>query len=239
MHLRHTSKLLLLILIKFLCLTSFQVSHAEEPRANEELYKELRGNWNDIFPSGNRNAGGAILFKYILDNYKDYNEFMSMNQFYCPVSGSFVPPDSEPEFVYANDSKTGISTCGSLYRCCWPCACDIMRMAKIIKLPFEFKTGVVELHALVIDNPCKKSSFPEEVLRDDFCEGEKINKNRVYSTDNKIVVGLLHDGFQCTLEQVAWIGLHRITGGQCSLRNMTPMNKLEAGMGDIFLNLAK
>lgn len=239
MHLRHSSKLLLLLLIKFLCLTSFQMSYAEEPRADDVLYAELRANWNDIFPSGNRNAGGAMFFKYILDNYKDYNEFLSMNRFYCPVSGSFVPPDSEPEFVYANDIKTGKPTCGSLFRCCWPCACDIMRMAEIKKLPFEFKSGVVELHTLVIDNPCGKSSFPEEVLRDDFCEGEKINEHRVYSFDNKIVVGLLHDGFQCTLEQVAWIGLHRITGGQCSLRNMTPMDKLEAGMGDIFLNLAK
>ena len=76
-----------------------------------------------------------------------------------------------------------------------------MRMAEIKKLPFEFESGVVELHALVIDNPCRKSSFPEEVLRDDFCEGEGINEDRVYSFDNKIVIGLLHNGFQCTLEQ--------------------------------------
>ena len=75
------------------------MSYAEEPRADDVLYAELRANWNDIFPSGNRNAGGAMFFKYTLDNYKDYNEFLSMNRFYCPVSGSFVPPDSEPEFV--------------------------------------------------------------------------------------------------------------------------------------------
>ena len=114
-----------------------------------------------------------------------------------------------------------------------------MRMAEVKKIPFEFKNDVVELHALVIDNPCGKNTFPDEVLRDDFCEGEQINRDRVYSFKKTIVVGLLHDGFQCTLEQVAWIGLHRITGGQCSLRNMTPIDKLEAGMGDIFLNLAK
>ncbi len=239
MPLRRSLKLLSLLLIKLLCLTSFQMSHAKEPRSDDLLYAELRANWVDIFPSGNRNAGGAVFFKYILDNYKDYREFLTMNRFYCPVSGSFVPPEAEPEFVYANDSKTGKPTCGSLYRCCWPCACDIMRMAEVKKIPFEFKNDVVELHALVIDNPCVKNTFPKEVLRNDFCEGEQINGDRVYSFNNMIVVGLLHDGFQCTLEQVAWIGLHRITGGQCSLRNTTPMDKLEAGMGDIFLKLAK
>ena len=83
MHLRHSSKLLLLLLIKVLCLTSFQMSYAEESRADDVLYAELRANWNDIFPSGNRNAGGAMFFKYIYDNYKDYNEFLSMNRFYC------------------------------------------------------------------------------------------------------------------------------------------------------------
>ena len=41
----------------------------------------------------------------LLDNYKEYNEFLSMNRFYCPVSGSFVPPDSEPEFVYATTKR--------------------------------------------------------------------------------------------------------------------------------------
>ena len=75
MHLRHSSKLFLLLLIKFLCLTSFQMSYAEEPRADDVLYAELRANWNDIFPSGNRNAGGAMFFKYILDNYKLNNPY--------------------------------------------------------------------------------------------------------------------------------------------------------------------
>ena len=30
-------------------------------------YEELRADWGKIFPNKNRNAGGALFFKYILD----------------------------------------------------------------------------------------------------------------------------------------------------------------------------
>jgi hypothetical protein len=90
----------------------------------------------------------------------------------------------------------------------------------------------------VIKNPCGKSDFPQEVSRDDFCIGEKINKERVHVVEDDIVIGILHDGFQCSLEQVAWIGLHKVTGGMCAPRNSTPVDRLQGGMGDIFVKLA-
>ena len=207
----------------------------EDDRA---LYQQLRSSWSEIFPSGNRNAGGAVFFKHILDRYTDRDTFMAMNKFYCPVSGSLVDAGSEPEFVYADDAATGAPVCGSLYRCCWPCSCDIMRLASVQQMPFTFDSGPEDIHVFVIDNPCAKDDFPEEVFRGDFCNGEDINTDRVHSVDGKIVIGVLHDGFQCTAEQVAWIGLHRVTGGQCAPRNATPVDKLRGGMGDIFIQLA-
>ena len=32
---------------------------------------------------------------------------------------------------------------------------------------------------------------------------------------------------------------HQITGQYCELRNNTPLEKLDAGMGDIFIKLAR
>lgn len=206
--------------------------------SDEALYQKLKASWSDIFPSGNRNAGGAVFFKHILDRYTDRDMFMKMNQFYCPVSGSLVDAGSEPEFVYAGDMANGTPVCGNLYRCCWPCSCDIMRLASVRQMTFTFDSGPEDIHVFVIDNPCTKDDFPREVFRGDFCKGEAINTDRVHSVDGQVVIGVLHDGFQCTMEQVAWIGLHRVTGGQCAPRNATPVDKLRGGMGDIFIQLA-
>ena len=47
------------------------MSYGEEPRADDVLYAELGANWTNFFPSGNGNAGGALFFKFILENYKN------------------------------------------------------------------------------------------------------------------------------------------------------------------------
>ena len=72
---------------------------AQSPSTEAVLYQEIRESWDDIFPTGNRNAGGAMFFKHILEIFHDMNEFMIMSRFYCPVSGSFVDPVAQPEFV--------------------------------------------------------------------------------------------------------------------------------------------
>lgn len=155
-----------------LCLLFILATAAgDDWRAEDVLFAELKADWNTIFPSGNRNAGGAMFFKHILDNYDNQDEFMTLNQFYCPVSGSIVDPSSEPEFVFAEDAVTGKPVCGSLYRCCWPCSCDIMRLAQIRNITLTFENAPVTLYAFVMDNPCDKPDFPKEVSRDEFCVG--------------------------------------------------------------------
>ena len=89
--------IVLSLLINFLLMPV--TTAADEGTRDSELFAELKADWNKIFPSGNRNAGGAMFFKHILDNYKDEDEFFALNRFYCPVSGSTVDPSSEPEFV--------------------------------------------------------------------------------------------------------------------------------------------
>ena len=77
-------------------------------------YEELRADWVKIFPNKNRNAGGALFFKYIFDNSDTRDEFFEKNKMYCSGSGSLVRPGSEPEFVSVRGHDEKL-ICGSLY----------------------------------------------------------------------------------------------------------------------------
>ena len=64
------------------------MSYSEEHRADDVLYAELRAIGTTFFRLAIEMQVAQCFFKYLLDNYADYNEFLSMNRFYCPVSGS-------------------------------------------------------------------------------------------------------------------------------------------------------
>ena len=87
----------ILILISFL-LIFFSIT---KTNANtEKLYEKLVNDWSSIFPDGNRNAAGPRFFKYILDLNLEYEEFKQFNKLYCAVSGSLIPPDSQPDEIF-------------------------------------------------------------------------------------------------------------------------------------------
>ena len=53
------------------------------------------------------------------------------------------------------------------------------------------------------------------------------------------VIGLLHNGKSCRKDEIDFVKSHQITGRFCEFRNNTPIENLEAGMGDIFIKLAR
>ena len=91
----------------------------------------------------------------------------------------------------------------------------------------------------VFNNPCKKNDFPLEVNRDYFCDGEEINKDEVYTFDDNIVIGVIHNPSSCDNNDISNINNHPIVGGQCRVRNSTSEEELISGMGDIFIKLSK
>ena len=119
-------KNLLKLLVIFFVLIQFD-SISEE----KNYHKELIADWSRIFPDQNRNAGGPMFFKYIIDKEITYKDFKEFNKLYCAVSGSLIDPNAEPDFIYANESKTGEKICGDYYKCCIPCSCDIMKLSLI------------------------------------------------------------------------------------------------------------
>ena len=218
----------------FLVLFQFE-TFAEE----KNYHKELITDWSRIFPDQNRNAAGPKFFKYIIDKEITYKDFKEFNKLYCAVSGSLIDPDSEPIFLYANESKTNKNICGDYYKCCIPCSCDIMKYSEVEKMKHKFLDGLKEFYVFTIKNPCNKKDFPARVNKDYFCNGEKINNNQVYNLNGRIVIGLLHKGRKCKKEDIDYVKNHQVTGGFCELRNNTPLENLEAGMGDIFIKLAR
>ena len=208
--------------------------------ADEKNYhKELITDWSRIFPDQNRNAAGPKFFKYIIDKEITYEDFTEFNKLYCAVSGSLIDPNSEPDFLYAKESKTNKKICGSYYKCCIPCSCDIMKYSKVEKMKYKFLDGLKEFYVFTIKNPCNKKDFPDRVNKDYFCDGEKINNNQVYNLNNRIVIGLLHKARNCKKEEIDFVKSHQVTGRFCELRNNTPLENLETGMGDIFIKLAR
>ena len=43
----------------------------------------------------------------------------------------------------------------------------------------------------------------------------------------------------CAKDEIDFVKSHQITGRFCEFRNNTPIENLEAGMGDIFIKLAR
>ncbi|MDC3173733.1 hypothetical protein OA949_00600 [Candidatus Pelagibacter sp.] len=211
-----------------------------ESIAEEKNYhKELITDWSRIFPDQNRNAAGPKFFKYIIDKKITYKDFIEFNKLYCAVSGSLIDPNSEPDFLYAYEIKTNEKICGDYYKCCIPCSCDIMKYSEVEKMKYEFLDGLKEFYVFTIKNPCNKEDFPDRVNKSYFCDGERINIDQVYSLNGRIVIGLLHKGRSCKKEEIDFVKSHRVTGRFCELRNNTPLENLEKGMGDIFIKLAR
>ena len=211
-----------------------------ETFANEKnYYKELITDWSRIFPDQNRNAAGPKFFKYIIDKEITFKDFTEFNKLYCAVSGSLIDPDSEPDFLFAKESKTNKKICGDYYKCCIPCSCDVMKYSEVEKMKYKFLDGFKEFYVFTIKNPCNKKNFPDKVNKNYFCDGEKINNDQVYNLNGRIVIGLLHKGRDCNKEEIDFVKSHQVTGKFCELRNNTPLENLKAGMGDIFIKLAR
>ena len=227
-------KFLNLSLIIFLLLFQLK-SFAEE----KNYHKELITDWSRIFPDKNRNAAGPKFFKYIIDKKITYKDFIEFNKLYCAVSGSLIDPNSDSEFLFIKESKTNRKICGNYFRCCVPCSCDLMKYSQAQKMKHKFKDGLKEFYVLTIKNPCAKKDFPNRVNKDYFCDGKKINKSEVYNLNGRTVIGLLHNGKSCEKDEIDFVKSHQVTGRYCDLRNNTPLENLDAGMGDIFIKLAR
>lgn len=85
----------------------------------------------------------------------------------------------------------------------------------------------------------RKKIFQKMVNRDYFCDGSSLAKNEVVELNNRLVIGVFHDAKPCSQSDISKIDADQVTGQYCSIRNNTPLDDLQTGMGDIFIKLAR
>ena len=223
-----------------LCIFANTSTYSEVNLQQKKFYYEnLVSNWFKIFPDSNRNAAGPKFFKYMIDQDFTYEEFMEYNKLYCPVSGSLINPGEKPDFIFVQELRTQKKICGDLYRCCWPCSCDLMNYTKVKKIKHEFKDGVKKIDVLLINNPCSKKDFPKEVNKNYFCNKQRLNSDEVFTVDGKLVIGLLYNSKKCQKADINKINTNEITGKFCAFKNDIPLEEMNIGMGDIFIKMAR
>jgi|GEM_PF-1192470 len=224
--------------------------------SDQELFDDLVDNhWRKIFPNGGRNVGGPQFFKYIFEELATSHDlFARYNRFYCGVSGSIVSPEREQTFeiVKVKDEK-GKCVIGRYHRCCWPCACDLMKYARAEKvdivLPRDPTGESREYYVLTIEDPCRGCSgpncpqLPREVTayacKDNVTQnGMRAHQRKVGSArKGRLVFGLLdRSGNESSMKESVDPGLIQT----CRARFEANPEKLKrmGGMGNIFVNLA-
>ena len=150
-----------------------------------------------------------------------------------------INPGEKPDFIFVKELRTQKNICCELYRCCWPCSCDLMNYTKVKKIKHKFKDGPRSIDVLLIDNPCTKKDFPKEVNRNYFCNGQKLDKEEVYVVDSKLVIGILYEAKKCQKTDIKKIESNEITGKFCAFKNDIPLDEMNIGMGDIFIKMAR
>ena len=224
--------------------------------SDQQLFDELVDvHWRRIFPDGGRNVGGPQFFKYVFENLAtNHDLFQRYNRFYCGVSGSIVSPEREQTFeVVQVKGKDGKCIVGRYHRCCWPCACDLMKYARTEKvsviLPRDASRQERDYYVLTIEDPCRGCSspnctqLPSEVTA--YACRNNVTTNGLRASNGKIssggagrlIFGVLdQSGNTSSMKEGVDPGLMKT----CQKRiNANPEQlKRMGGMGNIFVNLA-
>ena len=102
-----------------------------------------------------------------------------------------------------------------------------------------YQDKIKDFHKRYVKLICKINKKQKSSINLIGFDGKKINKKQVYDLNGRIVIGLLHNGKNCKKDEIDFVKSHNITGRFCEFRNNTPLENLEAVMGDIFIKLAR
>ena len=213
--------------------------NSDEDDHTKFLYDRLMSDFDTIFPSRNRNAGGPQWYHHIVSMNPTIEEFKKLNQFYCAVSGSPIDPSRGKTYdsikVKGLDDKYYY---GKYYRCCWPCLCDIMRDDLVVVEPhtITLQDGdnahnvCYPHHVLTIRDPCiNEERIPDEITSFNCDQGR--TQNGLHSESGRLIIGVLHEAEEYTNQDINDIS------EMCKERINTPIDELQGGMGDISVKM--
>jgi len=178
-----------------------QVAHAQTPSS----IKDLEGQYDNIFKTGNRNAASHLWSSYIFKQSQDLNASTLEHLFtgFCPVSGSPLPDTPNTAFAVTLPKVGGGTQTGVVRHCCWPCSCDLRDSVQVDTADVITKDGPSTYHVLVIGNPCIHPEKLSETWKDSDgrtvslrhvapevqCDGGKL-RGAVASSHGHPIIGL-------------------------------------------------
>lgn len=234
-------KIFLLFLVIFCVYYSMKeglTMDTTEDTSVQQHFETLMSEFDTIFPTRNRNAGGPQFYHHIHSHKENLTKelFSLYNTFYCGVSGSPVDPSRGKVYDYVKmnhiDGRTFV---GRYHRCCWPCLADIMSHAKVEHHTISLNDGPFEHMVITIDDPCRKQDQLPDEVNSYKCEN-KITKNGIRTNSGRLIIAVLHehefydpDSHDEILQPILEL---------CEERMNTPVEQLRGGMGDIFVKIA-
>lgn len=236
--------LLLFLVILCVCysmkegLTMDTTEDTKEDTSVQQHFKTLMSEFNTIFPTRNRNAGGPQFYHHIYSYKENLTKelFLLHNTFYCGVSGSPVDPGRGKVYDYVKMNHVdGRIFVGKYYRCCWPCLADIMAHAKVEHHTIPLNDGPFEHMVITIDDPCRKQDQLPDEVNSYKCEN-KITKNGIRTNSGRLIIAILHGHELYDPDSHDEILLPILE--LCEERMNTPVEQLRGGMGDIFVKIA-
>eukprot|EP00931_Biecheleriopsis_adriatica_P067951 TRINITY_DN42005_c0_g1_i1.p1 TRINITY_DN42005_c0_g1~~TRINITY_DN42005_c0_g1_i1.p1 ORF type:complete len:615 (+),score=134.82 TRINITY_DN42005_c0_g1_i1:66-1910(+) len=131
---------------------------------------DLQGQYSNIFKSGNRNAASFKWFSFIASRDVSHHTFQTLNQGYCPISGS--PITGENAALVTLSKVGGGSASGVVHFCCTPCICDMIDLIKVDTKTLTLGSVSKQYDVVVHGNPCSKPEKLTESFTDPFSHKE-------------------------------------------------------------------
>ena len=149
--------------IRMLAASPFGLTAGGCPTTVNDLAKK----YDEVFPSGNRNAASHRWATHILGCAGELTaaQFVDLFTGFCPVSGSPTSgtdvqrhryPGAESSWGQLNFLQ-GTGSGGALYHCCEPCICDAVDFIAVDTKQVGVGGQTAEYSFVVIGNPCASS----------------------------------------------------------------------------------
>lgn len=219
----------------------------EDSHWTESGPEDLIDQFNNIFPTGNRNAASYKWAQFLFNHSMalPIASFDAMQHSYCAISGSPIDPvDGEDGNAYrvTLQSVAGQQVTGLVRHCCWPCLCDLRDLVRVDTQDVTTADGTYQRQFLVINDPCTNTDcltapfqgFDSigtvgEEAPELTCAGNKF-ADAVRSDSDRVIIGPFIEDDGRFAQEASWFDSNCVARAN---------DGFESGMGQLFRAVAQ
>lgn len=215
--------------------------------------------YENVFPSGNRNAAAFVWSHWLLGKSHEFSaeKFQKLFSMFCGVSGAYLSPDEgafpqqHARWRLTLDQVTGGQRKGFMFYCTgckgWPCLCDAKDFIRVDTKTVTLKGGKKKkYHFAVMGDPCKdpksltkpfwepldkQQETVEKSAPEVSCGSDGLLQNAQKSDHGHIILTMFHDDEDDDIKAHHQADYEE----KCKTREE---NGFESGMGMIFRKVA-